>query len=420
MPFTINSIKHPSLGEGLVRSLMKWAIGIVLTPFILIVLLAVALYLPPIQNWAVKTVAAYASEEMGMEVSVERVCLVFPLNLGVDGVKVIQPNDSLPQRKDTIADLKRAVVDVQLMPLFDSQVNIDQLDIYDLKMNTANLVHEARVKGRVGELTMKATQASPPALPRREGAAPAKIDLGKETVDLAKIFLADAHIDVALSDTVPEDTTKSETFWKISAEELAIENSVATIHMPGDTLQFKAVLGRVSAKKGFFDLYKGEYNIASVDWQKGAIYYDNNFEPRLKGLDANHIALTNIGLGIDSLRFLAAKDSVNAMEMSLRIRQCQMMEKCGIGVKSLTGNLAMDSLKLTTDFDLALNRDVNADIATSTLKANAIVDLNVMDSINPGEVRIYCSEWVWAICRNRSWINGRGNRLPSNFLPAEI
>ena len=52
---------------------MKWAIGVVLTPFILIVLLAVALYLPPIQNRAVKTVAAYASEEMGMEVSVERV-----------------------------------------------------------------------------------------------------------------------------------------------------------------------------------------------------------------------------------------------------------------------------------------------------------------------------------------------------------
>ena len=355
MPFTINSIKHPSLEEGLVRSLMKWAIGIVLTPFILIVLLAVALYLPPIQNWAVKTVAAYASKEMGMEVSVERVCLVFPLNLGVDGVKVIQPNDSLPQRKDTIADLKRAVVDVQLMPLFDSQVNIDQLDIYDLKMNTANLVHEARVKGRVGELTLK--PASPPALPRREGAAHASIDLGKETVDLAKIYLADAHIDVALSDTVPEDTTKSEVFWKISAEELAIENSDATIHMPGDTLQFKAVLGKVSAKKGFFDLFKGEYSLASLDWQKGAIYYDNNFEPRLKGLDANHIALTNIGLGIDSLHFLAAKDSVNAMEMSLRIRQCQMMEKCGIGVKSLTGNLAMDSL-------------------------------NVMDSINPGKVYV--------------------------------
>ena len=56
----------------LMNKYLKWVIGIVLTPFILIVLLAVALYLPPIQNWAVKTVAAYASKEMGMEVSVER------------------------------------------------------------------------------------------------------------------------------------------------------------------------------------------------------------------------------------------------------------------------------------------------------------------------------------------------------------
>lgn len=364
---------------------MKWALGIVLTPFLLIVLLAIALYIPPIQNWAVDTVASYASKEMGMDVTVEHVRLVFPLDLGIDGVKVIQPNDSLPQRKDTIADLKRAVVDVQLMPLFDSKVNIDRLDIYDLKMNTANLVHEARVKGRVGELSL----APPHALPREgDGSRKATIDLGKEFVDLGKVYLADAHIDVALSDTVPEDTTKSEVFWKINAEELAIENSDATIHMPGDTLQVKAVLGKVSAKKGFFDLYKGEYNIASLDWQNGAIYYDNNFEPRLKGLDVNHIALTNIGVGIDTLHFLAAKDSVNAMEMRLGIRQCQMMEKCGIGVKSLTGSLVMDSLKVITDFDLALNRDVNADIATSTLKANAIVDLNVMDSINPGKVYV--------------------------------
>lgn len=353
---------------------MKWAIGIVFTPFILIVLLAVALYIPPVQNWAVHTVAAYASEEMGMDVSVERVCLVFPLDLGVDGVKVIQQNDSLPQRKDTIADLKRAVVDVQLMPLFDGIVNIDRLDIYELKMNTANLVHEARVKGRVGELSAHARTSS--------------IDLGKEIVDLGKVYLSDAHIDVALSDTVAEDTTKSEVFWKINAEVLAIDNSDATIHMPGDTLMVKAVLGKVCARKGCFDLYKGEYSLASVDWQKGAIYYDNNFEPRLKGLDANHIALTDIGVGIDSLRFLAAKDSVNAMEMRLRIRQCQMMEKCGIGVKSLTGTLAMDSLRIITDFDLALNRDVHADVATSILKANAIVDLNVMDSINPGKVHV--------------------------------
>lgn len=58
-------------------------------------LLSILLYLPPVQNWAVKQVAAYASESTGMDISVKQVRLVFPLKLGVEGVKVLQPIDSL-------------------------------------------------------------------------------------------------------------------------------------------------------------------------------------------------------------------------------------------------------------------------------------------------------------------------------------
>lgn len=50
-------------------------------------LLSILLYLPPVQNWAVKQVAAYASESTGMDISVKQVRLVFPLKLGVEGVR---------------------------------------------------------------------------------------------------------------------------------------------------------------------------------------------------------------------------------------------------------------------------------------------------------------------------------------------
>lgn len=83
-----------------------------------ILILAILLYIPPIQNWAVKKVMSYASEQTGMEISIERVKLVFPLDLGVDGFLMIQQNDSLPQVKDTIADVKNLIVEVQLKPLF--------------------------------------------------------------------------------------------------------------------------------------------------------------------------------------------------------------------------------------------------------------------------------------------------------------
>ena len=77
------------------KKYIKWSVFILFSPILLIMILAVMLYLPPVQNWAVRQVAAYASESTGMDVTVDHVKLVFPLRLGVEGVQVLQPIDSL-------------------------------------------------------------------------------------------------------------------------------------------------------------------------------------------------------------------------------------------------------------------------------------------------------------------------------------
>ena len=56
-----------------------WILGILLSPVLLFVVLAVLLYLPPVQNWAVDKVAEIASEKTGMHISVGHVNLAFPL-----------------------------------------------------------------------------------------------------------------------------------------------------------------------------------------------------------------------------------------------------------------------------------------------------------------------------------------------------
>ena len=43
---------------------------------------------------------------------------------------MIQQNDSLPQVKDTVADVKKLVVDIQLWPLLKKKVEIDAFDIF--------------------------------------------------------------------------------------------------------------------------------------------------------------------------------------------------------------------------------------------------------------------------------------------------
>ena len=306
------------------RNIVKLIVGIVLTPFLLFIILAILLYVPPIQNWAVKQVTSYASKQTGMDISVDHVKLVFPLDLGIEGFKMIQQNDSLPAVKDTVADVKRLVVDVQLWPLFKKKVEVDALEFNNLKFNTTNFVHEARVKGNIGQLYLKSHG----------------IDLGKETIKVNDALLADANVNVELSDTVPPDTTKTENNWKINVDQLNIKNTKVTVHMPGDTLQVSAYMGKTEARNGYFDLNSGLYKVQNFNLADGILTYDNNFESHTKGLDPNHISLTDVNIAIDTLHYLSP-------DISLSLRSCSFKEKSGINIEEFAGKFMMDSTKIS-------------------------------------------------------------------------
>jgi hypothetical protein len=323
----------------------KVAFGVILTPIVLVVLFAVALYLPPVQKWAVDKASEYASKETGMEISVGGVHLAFPLDLSLEEVKCLKQNDSLPQVKDTILLVKQAVVDVQLLPLLNSNVVINQIELNQGHFNTSDFIHEARVKGYVGRLLVDNT---PPPV--------ASVALDSSVVRLSSIILTDARVNVELSDTVPPDTTETENLWKIYVRDLSIQNSKVTVHMPGDTLQVGATLADAKAKEGYFDLNKGLYQVNHLALAKSAITYDNNFERRLpystnylEAFDANHIALSDITLKVDSIYYCDPAD------IRLKIREAAMKEKCGLTLTSLKADIAMDSTKLKVDGALATN-----------------------------------------------------------------
>ena len=336
----------------------KWGVGIVSAPFVIFAILAILLYIPAVQNWAVRHVTAYASEKTGLDISIQRVDLSFPLDLSVSGVKVIQPNDSLPQVKDTVADVRKLVASVQLLPLFKSQVEVDRLDFSDVKMNTTNFIHEARVKGTIVQLTLQSHG----------------INLDKQTLRVNNALLAQANINVELSDTVPEDTTKTENFWKIKVDKLDILKSDVAVHMPGDTLQVKAHLGRIAARNGFFDLYKNDYTLTSLDWQEGGLEYDNNFEPRIKGLDYNHLSLADVRLRVDSFHYCDPKLNLSLKELSFK-------EKSGIIVSHFSSLISLDSTKVILP-------NLSLTTPESSLTANVNMDFNAFDEKNPGKLHV--------------------------------
>ena len=319
---------------------LKWMGVALLTPILLFIILTALLYIPPVQNWAVQRAVNYASEETGKQVSIEQVRLKFPLDLSVEGVKVID-------KADTIADVRQVVVDVQLLPLFGGVVEIDALEFHQLKMNTLGLIPDVRVKGMVGLLSVESHG----------------IDLGAEELMVNNARLSDAQVDVALADTAPPDTTESQTFWKIFVEQLNIERTGVVVHMPGDSLSISAYMGKSSARGGHFDLGSGLYELKNLEWNQGRVGYTP--------LSGFAVDIDSLHIGLDSLYFCSP-------ELRANLRECSFRESRGIRVDRLTTHVSMDSVRLRLP-DFVLNTP------DSKLTANVDLDLNAFDEHAPGK-----------------------------------
>lgn len=339
------------------KKYLKWAGIAVGIPVLLIIILCLLFYFPPFQNWAVGQVTRYASEKMKMQISVGHVRLAWPLDLALDEVKVLEPNDSLRGVTDTVAHIHHTVADVQLWPLLKKQVMVDELSFRDMQVNTTHFIPKCRIKGKVGTLTLKAHG----------------IDLGKEHVNVNHCLLDNANIDIALSDTVPPDTTPSTNYWKIAINRLKARNTAFALHLPGDTLAIHALMGSLDARQAYLDLFKSLYSVGHLDWQAGALAMDQNFVKKTKGLDFNHLALSELNLKADSFYYCDSK-------LNLIIRQAAFHEKSGLTIDKLRGPFRMDSTRLELP-------GLSLETPGSQLRLAFAMDMNAFADSLPGSLR---------------------------------
>ena len=338
------------------KKAIKWVVLALLIPILLFILLAVLLYLPPVQNWAVKKVAAYASEQTGMDISVGHVSLKFPLDLVIDDFKMIKDNDSIPGLRDTIADVGHLVANVQLKPLFKKKVEVDELSLRQVGLNTNGFIPDLRVKGYVESLSLECHG----------------IDLEKSLVNVDKARLDSARLEICLADTVPPDTTQTENKWKIHVDDLSIARADIKVRMPGDTLTAGAYIADAQASDGDFDLENGAYRMKRFDLNGGRLQYDNTFELPVDGLDTNHLDVSQVNLSLDSLSYTDAG-------LKVSVRSCAFKEKSGFQIDNISGAVALDSTRLSLPSARIKTPD-------SDISATVEMDMNAFDEKNPGKV----------------------------------
>ena len=284
----------------------------------------ILLYVPPVQNFIRKQATAIASDATGMNISVERIDLRFPLNLLVRGVQVVQPGSDTTdiQHPDTLLNLGSLNVRVQAWPLLKGRVEVDDITLQRVAVNSSGLLEGMRIKGTLGRFFL----------------ASHGIDLNKEDAVLNRVELSDTHVQVMLADTTetPEDTTETALNWRVALHNLKLKSVSVDLQMPLDSMSLAATIGDASIEDAEADLKRQFYGWRKFALTGTSVNYDTGTAVPAEGFDASHIALRDIRIGIDSV--MTCGRDMNAV-----IREFSMYDRSGLTVTSLTGRLFADS-----------------------------------------------------------------------------
>ncbi|WP_221659540.1 translocation/assembly module TamB domain-containing protein [Bacteroides salyersiae] len=298
------------------RKWIKWVSWILLTPILLFVVLMVLLYVPPVQNFLRKQATSYASEATGMQINVGRIDLRFPLNLLVRDVEVIQ----VP---DTLLTLGSLNVHVQAMPLFKGKIEVDDITLQQVTVNSADLIEGMKIRGVLGRFFLESHG----------------VDLTNETAVINHVELSDTHIGLVLNDTTTTekpDTVSSPVNWKVNLHALSLKNVSFSMQLPADTMRMAARVSEASVKDVSADLKHQFYGLRSFLLTGTSVNYDTGNTQPVEGFDPSHIALRDIRIGIDSVLY-------RGRNMNAVIREFSMNERSGLSVTSLTGRVFADS-----------------------------------------------------------------------------
>lgn len=300
-----------------IKKALKWLGITVATPIALFLLLAILLYIPPVQNFAVHQVANYLSGNLGMDVRIDKVRLAFPLDLAVHHMTAVE-------KGDTLLNADRLRLNVKLMPLFEGRADVDGFELYGLVIDTKSYISDTRIKGHAGQLT----------------AAAHGVDWEKELVNLDHARLHDADIYVTLSDTAKKDTTESKAKWNIAVKKVDIERSKVHLQMPGDSMRIYANLELAALRGGAFDTGRNYYAVKALQLQDCDVNYDIPYIKPVAGIDPNHIAVKRLTLMLDTLSYN------NEGVLRAGLRGLTLHEKCGLDVTRLSGSVYMDTTQL--------------------------------------------------------------------------
>ena len=348
---------------------LKWTGIVFLIPIVLVFILAVLLYLPPIQNYAVRKATQVASKATGMNIGIQRIRLTFPLNLTVNGIEV------LSQPLDTLATLQEISVRVDPIPLVSKIVSISSLQLKEARVNTGSFIDGMLIKGNIEHLSLRANH----------------IGLNDNEVILNELLLSRATITLRIDSVSQQTETPSPPLnWKIKLGKINLDHVCFALQMPSDSLRLSTYIGTAGLKDGLVDMGISRYTVKAFELSGAELSYDGDNNEPAAGFDPLHIALSNLNADVRSIVY-------QGKEIRANINAFSTEECSGLKISSLKGQLNSDSLILsipelqvkTPDSEINLIADIPWSIIEE--KQEGLIDASLFGFIGKKDLLIFAS-----------------------------
>lgn len=342
----------------MLKKIVKYTLRTLLVVLLLVLLIPALFYIPAVQDFIRGKAVGYASEALGMELSVGRIRLAFPLRLTVEETLLVD-------RADTLVDCGKLSVDVALWPLIRKEVVVRSFELDRVAAHYRDSTGGLDMRIAAGQLALEEARA----------------DLRAQTAGIARIALSDGDIFLDLAESAPAEKADSTapSAWSFDIRQISIGNTAFGMRTaPAATeLSVRLADGEIEACR--VGLGSQQVDVKSVLLDRGAYSYltapnspeqepaaepaspddatpslpwtvrvgsvaltDNRAEygtlghRPAAGFDPAFIALSALDLTIDSVYNRGA-------DIALQLRRLAFTERSGLAVRNASGRFEMDS-----------------------------------------------------------------------------
>lgn len=426
------------------RKILKYTCRVLLALVVLLFAAIALLYVPAVQEFARRKAAGPLSKALGMELSVGRLRLGFPLRLTIEEIRLVDA-------ADTLLDCGRFAVEIDPWPLLRRRAVVRTLGLerlkasyrdtatgfgmriaaqrFSLEQARADLRHETASIGRIAldsaAIRLRTGNDSQPEQP--DTTAPLRWQIGLDLLSIRHTTFdmetGDAELSVTLDDgevercrvrldsqqvnvarvrldggdyaylTAPKSSTTG------NAEQTA-ESSIGTA--PAEEIAATSETMRTpdEESEGLPTTEPWTVQVTSLILADNRLTYAESGHSPAKGLDPACIRLSGVALEVDSLYNRGS-------DIALQLRQLAFTERCGLSVERTAGRFTMDAEGIElAEFELATaDSRITADLAAGagiTRMASATpLTAGIRAEIATNDVEKLYPEALSAVLRNR-------------------